>query len=118
MSEHTSSAPEGYELLGVLGRGAGSTVREARRTATGETVALTIYDVDVPVNGIRAALKVTQEPSHWSAHRDLVNEYGFGVFDVDPGRGLRLVETSPGVTEDDVRTATGAPFRSEVNAER
>jgi hypothetical protein len=28
---------------------------------------------------------VVQEPSHWSAHRDLANEYGFGVFDVDPG---------------------------------
>jgi len=45
-----------------------------------------IYDVAAPVNGFRTSLKVLQEPSHWSAHRDLRNEYGFGVFDVDPGR--------------------------------
>ena len=46
-----------------------------------------IYDVGPPgANGSRPALKVLQEPSRWSAHRDLVNEYGFGVFDVDPGR--------------------------------
>jgi 3-oxoacid CoA-transferase subunit B len=32
------------------------------------------------------------------------------VFDVDPARGLVLVETSPGVTVEDVRSATGAPF--------
>ncbi len=38
------------------------------------------------------------------------------VFDVDPARGLLLVETSPGITLDEVRTATGAPFRSAVDA--
>ncbi len=38
-----------------------------------------------PTTGAHPSLKVTDEPSHWSAHRDLVNEYGFGVFDVDPG---------------------------------
>ncbi len=32
------------------------------------------------------------------------------VFDVDPALGLTLVETSPGITLDEVRTATGAPF--------
>jgi 3-oxoacid CoA-transferase subunit B len=32
------------------------------------------------------------------------------VFDVDRARGLVLVETSPGVTVDDVRSATGASF--------
>jgi 3-oxoacid CoA-transferase subunit B len=32
------------------------------------------------------------------------------VFDVDAVRGLTLVETSPGVTVDEVRSATGAPF--------
>jgi 3-oxoacid CoA-transferase subunit B len=32
------------------------------------------------------------------------------VFDVDPSQGLILVETSPGVSVDDVRAATGAPF--------
>ena len=37
------------------------------------------------------------------------------VFDVDPVRGLALVETSPGITLDEVRDATGAPFRSQVN---
>jgi len=45
-----------------------------------------IYDVAPPANGVRQSLKVTQEPSHWSAHRDLTNEYGFGVFDLDPGQ--------------------------------
>lgn len=45
-----------------------------------------IYDVAPPAaNGSRAALKVVNEPSHWSAVRDLTHEYGFGVFDVDPG---------------------------------
>jgi 3-oxoacid CoA-transferase subunit B len=32
------------------------------------------------------------------------------VFDVVPSHGLILVETSPGVTVDEVRAATGAPF--------
>ena len=50
------------------------------------THGVVIYDVKPPVNGVRQSMKVTQEPSHWSAHRDLVNEYGFGVFDVDPGQ--------------------------------
>jgi hypothetical protein len=44
-----------------------------------------IYGVAPPVGGSRASLKVLQEPSDWSAHRDLTYEYGFGVFDVDPG---------------------------------
>lgn len=34
------------------------------------------------------------------------------VFDVDPDRGLVLVETAPGVTVDEVRAATGASFRT------
>src|SRR4051794_6685070 len=38
-----------------------------------DTHGVVIYDVGAPVNGIRPALKVVQEPSHWSAHRDLVN---------------------------------------------
>jgi hypothetical protein len=49
------------------------------------THGVVIYDVAPPVGGVRASLKVLQEPSHWSAHRDLTYEYGFGVFDVDPG---------------------------------
>jgi hypothetical protein len=44
-----------------------------------------ISGVAPPLNGSRTALKVLQEPSDWSAHRDLTYEYGFGVFDVDPG---------------------------------
>jgi 3-oxoacid CoA-transferase len=32
------------------------------------------------------------------------------VFEVKPGGGLRLIELHPGVTLDDVKTKTGAPF--------
>ena len=39
------------------------------------------------------------------------------VFDVDPASGLVLVETAPGITLDEVRRATGAPFRSDVTAQ-
>jgi len=46
-----------------------------------------IYDVAPPApNGSRGAKKVLDEPSHWSAVRDLTHEYGFGVFDLDPGK--------------------------------
>jgi hypothetical protein len=50
------------------------------------TQGVVIYDVGAPVDGSRPSLKVLDEPSDWSAHRDLTYEYGFGVFDVDPGR--------------------------------
>ena len=43
------------------------------------------YDVGPPAGGSRSFLKVPDEPSDWSAHRDMMNEYGFGVFDLDPG---------------------------------
>jgi hypothetical protein len=49
------------------------------------THGVVIYDVTAPSGGSRTTLKVLQEPSAWSAHRDLTYEYGFGVFDVDPG---------------------------------
>jgi 3-oxoacid CoA-transferase len=32
------------------------------------------------------------------------------VFEVKPGGGLILIELHPGVTEEDVRAKTGAPF--------
>jgi 3-oxoacid CoA-transferase len=32
------------------------------------------------------------------------------VFEVNPGGGLVLTELHPGVTEDDIRAKTGAPF--------
>jgi hypothetical protein len=104
-ADHANSAPSGKDLLTPLPFSTGETTTfdttkgtvhmilggGGHSTATppasfdDDVHGVVIYDVDAPVNGVRPALKVLQEPSHWSAHRDLVNEYGFGVFDVDPG---------------------------------
>jgi hypothetical protein len=105
-ADHGNTAPSGKDLLTPLARtsGAGTSIDTTKGTVhmilgggghssatppaafDDDTHGVVIYDVDAPVGGNRAALKVLQEPSHWSAHRDLVNEYGFGVFDLDPGR--------------------------------
>lgn len=102
---HTNMSPSGEDLLTPVPRSVGDTVVDmslgtvhmilgggGHSSATpvssfdDQAHGVVIYDVAPPgPNGSRAALKVVQEPSHWSAHRDLVNEYGFGVFDVDPG---------------------------------
>src|SRR5262245_23790719 len=105
-ADHANTAPSGKDLLTPIPRstGNGTTIDTTQGTVhmilgggghssatppasfDDDTHGVVIYDVAAPVDGNRAALKVLQEPSHWSAHRDLVNEYGFGVFDVDPGR--------------------------------
>ncbi|MCU1380819.1 MAG: uncharacterized protein JWN29_3802 [Acidimicrobiales bacterium] len=104
-ASHANHAPTGKDLLTPLAAsGSGATIDTTKGTVhmilgggghssatppssfDDDTHGVVIYDVGAPVNGNRASLKVTDEPSHWSAHRDLVNEYGFGVFDVDPGR--------------------------------
>ncbi|MEO5899433.1 MAG: hypothetical protein ABIR68_04790 [Ilumatobacteraceae bacterium] len=69
----------------ILGGGGHSTATP-QASFDDDSHGVVIHDVDAAVNGVRPSLNVLQEPSHWSAHRDLVNEYGFGVFDVDPGR--------------------------------
>jgi hypothetical protein len=68
----------------ILG-GGGHSTETPPSSFDDDTHGVVIYDVDAPVNGVRASLKVLREPSHWSAHRDLTYEYGFGVFDIDPG---------------------------------
>jgi serine/threonine protein kinase len=47
MTDHPTFAPEGYELVRTIGRGASSVVWEARHLITGEPVALKILDADV-----------------------------------------------------------------------
>jgi hypothetical protein len=103
-ADHANLAPSGKDLLTPLPMTSGDTTTFDTTLGTvhmilgggGHSAAtppasfdddshgVVIYDVGAPVNGVRPALKVLQEPSHWSAHRDLVNEYGFGVFDVEP----------------------------------
>ena len=104
-ADHSNSSPTGKDLLTpiphtsdgvttfdttkgtvhmILGGGGHSTATPPA-SFDDDSHGVVIYDVAAPVNGFRAPQKVLQEPSHWSAHRDLVNEYGFGVFDVDPG---------------------------------
>jgi hypothetical protein len=106
-ADHTNFSVSGKDLLTPLPRSTGAdTVVDTTKgtvhmilgggghsTATppasfdDDNHGVVIYDVAAPgADGSRAALKRLDEPSHWSAHRDLVNEYGFGVFDVDPGR--------------------------------
>jgi hypothetical protein len=68
----------------ILG-GGGHSTETPPSSFDDDTHGVVIYDVAPPVAGARASLKVLQEPSDWSAHRDLTYEYGFGVFDVDPG---------------------------------
>ena len=104
-ADHANVAPTGKDLLTPIAQTSGGATTfdttqgtvhmilggGGHSTATppasfdDDSHGVVIYDVAAPVNGVRAAQKVLQEPSHWSAHRDLVNEYGFGVFDVDPG---------------------------------
>jgi hypothetical protein len=106
-ADHGNTSPSGKDLLTPLPHSSGSpaTFDTSRGTVhmilgggghssatppssfDDDVHGVVIYDVGAPVNGVRPALKVLQEPSHWSAHRDLVNEYGFGVFDVEPDAG-------------------------------
>lgn len=69
----------------ILG-GGGHSYATPPGTLDDSTHGVVIYDVAPPAaNGSRASLKVVNEPSHWSAVRDLTHKHGFGVFDLDPG---------------------------------
>jgi hypothetical protein len=106
-ADHGNTAPNGKDLLTPLAQtngtpttfdtskgtvhmilgGGGHSAATPPASFDDDAHGVVIYDTGAPVNGARPALKVLQEPSHWSAHRDLVNEYGFGVFDVEPDAG-------------------------------
>jgi hypothetical protein len=104
-ADHANVSPSGQDLLTPLAQpsashtvidttkgtvhmilgGGGHSTETPPSSFDDATHGVVIYDVAPPVDGVRASLKVLQEPSDWSAHRDLTYEYGFGVFDVDPG---------------------------------
>jgi hypothetical protein len=104
--DHTNMSPTGKDLLTPLASEAGALAEFDTTKGTVHMIlgggghssatppasfdpanaGVVIYDVEAPVSGFRSPDKVLLEPSDWSAHRDLTYEYGFGVFDVDPGR--------------------------------
>ena len=104
-ASHDHRSPSGKDLLTPLARSSDLTTVDTRAGGVhmilgggGHSLAtppssfddpqhgVVIYDVGAPAqDGTRAAKKVLQEPSGWSAVRDLRHEYGYGLFEVDPG---------------------------------